>query len=99
MPVFQAYNTQKTLLQKSHFMQGLDALVGVILFCKLRRKKIEKPPETYCFRWFCIWRILVCHEFYQNRFLCVQTVFCFVEDFVSVCFEYFRCDFFASMSG
>lgn len=52
MPVFQAYNTQKTLLQKSHFMQGLDALVGVILFCKLRRKKIEKPPETYCFRWF-----------------------------------------------
>ena len=52
MPVFRAYNTQKTLLQKSRFMQGLDALVGVILFCKLRRKKIEKPPETYCSRWF-----------------------------------------------
>lgn len=39
MSVFQAYNTQKTLLQKSHFMQDLDALVGVILFCKLCRKK------------------------------------------------------------
>ena len=34
MPVFQAYNTQKTLLQKSHFTQGLDALMGMILFCK-----------------------------------------------------------------
>lgn len=39
MPVFQAYNTQKTLLQKSHFMQSLDALMGVILFCKPFRKK------------------------------------------------------------
>lgn len=39
MPAFQAYNTQKTLLQKSHFMQSLDALMGVILFYKLRRKK------------------------------------------------------------
>lgn len=34
MPVFQAYNTQKTLMQKSHLMQSLDALMGVILFCK-----------------------------------------------------------------
>ena len=39
MPVFQAYNTQKTLLQKSHFTQGLDALMGMILFCKPFRKK------------------------------------------------------------
>lgn len=39
MSVFRAYNTQKTLLQKSHFMQSLDALMGVILFYKLRRKK------------------------------------------------------------
>lgn len=28
MPVFQAYNTQKTLLQKSRFTQGLDAWMG-----------------------------------------------------------------------
>ena len=41
MLLFRAYNTQKTLLQKSHFMQSLDALMGVILFCKPFRKKYQ----------------------------------------------------------
>ena len=37
---------------KVPFYARFGCIDGVILFCKLRRKKIEKPLETYCFRWF-----------------------------------------------
>ena len=41
--------------------------------------------------------IRLLHQLYHNGFLCVQTVFCFFKDFISVSFKYLFGDFFFPM--
>lgn len=42
--------------------------------------------------------LLAFHKCYHYSFLSMQTIFCFVEDFVCVFFEHLFCDFFTTVS-